>query len=47
MSLLILDACRTNPFGDRSGRSVGGARGLAGLEPPKGTFIMYSAGIGV
>jgi tetratricopeptide (TPR) repeat protein len=46
VSFFILDACRTNPFSDRRGRSLGGARGLAGLEPPKGSFVMYSAGLG-
>jgi len=46
VSLLILDACRNNPFEDGRGRSIGGARGLARIEAPKGTFIMYSAGIG-
>jgi uncharacterized caspase-like protein len=46
VTLLILDACRNNPFEDGRGRNIGGARGLARIEAPKGTFIMYSAGIG-
>ncbi len=46
VSWLILDACRNNPFDDGRGRGVGGAHGLAAVEAPKGTFIMYSAGIG-
>lgn len=44
VSLLILDACRNNPFQDKNGRSIGGSRGLAIMDPPEGTFILYSAG---
>ena len=46
MSLLILDACRDNPFPQPGGRSVGGTRGLARVEAPEGTFVMFSAGTG-
>jgi uncharacterized caspase-like protein len=46
LNLVILDACRDNPFDQVAGRSVGSARGLAVTEPPEGTFIMYSAGTG-
>jgi hypothetical protein len=46
LNLVILDACRDNPFEQVAGRSVGSARGLAVTEPPEGTFIMYSAGTG-
>ncbi len=46
VSFLILDACRDNPFADNRGRSVGATRGLARAEPPKGSFVMYSAGTG-
>jgi formylglycine-generating enzyme required for sulfatase activity len=46
VSLLILDACRDNPFPRQGTRSVGALRGLARLEPPAGAFIMFSAGIG-
>lgn len=42
-SLIVLDACRDNPFAEGT-RTVGGARGLARVEPPEGTFIMFSAG---
>jgi hypothetical protein len=45
-NLVILDACRDNPFERLAGRSVGSQRGLAMAEPPEGTFIMYSAGTG-
>ena len=46
LNLVILDACRDNPFEQVAGRSVGSARGLAVTEPPEGTFIMFSAGSG-
>jgi hypothetical protein len=46
LNLVILDACRDNPFEQVAGRSVGSRRGLAITEPPEGTFIMYSAGVG-
>ena len=44
--IVIVDACRDNPFATKGKRSLGGTRGLAAVEPPKGTFIMYSAGTG-
>lgn len=46
VSLLIIDACRDNPFLDARGRSVGGTRGLARAEPPEGAFVLFSAGAG-
>ena len=46
LNLVILDACRDNPFEQVAGRTVGGARGLAVTEPPQGTFIMFSASTG-
>ena len=46
LNIVILDACRDNPFPYLAGRSVGRTRGLAMTEPPEGTFIMYSAGTG-
>jgi Caspase domain/YARHG domain len=44
--ILVLDACRDNPFRDNLGRSVGGARGLAQSQASNGVFVIYSAGIG-
>ncbi len=44
VTLLILDACRNNPFQDSRGRSIGGTRGLAQMEPPEGSFVIFSAG---
>jgi uncharacterized caspase-like protein len=46
VSLIVLDACRDNPFVTSRGRSLGGSRGLADVRAPSGTFIMYSAGAG-
>src|SRR5262249_18198046 len=44
--VLVLDACRENPFRDATGRAIGGARGLARIEATNGVFVLYSAGIG-
>jgi hypothetical protein len=44
INVVILDACRNNPFSDPKLRSGGGTRGLTLVEPPSGTFVMYSAG---
>jgi hypothetical protein len=40
LNLLILDACRNNPFGGRGLRATGG--GLAQLRAPEGTLISYA-----
>lgn len=44
--VLVLDACRENPFRDTKGRSIGGQRGLAHMPAPGGVFVIYSAGVG-
>lgn len=46
VSILILDACRDNPFPKAGTRSLGGTQGLARTAGPEGTFVLYSAGIG-
>lgn len=47
ISLVVLDACRSNPFAPTDMRAVGAGGGLAGIkDPPEGMFIMYSAGAG-
>jgi len=46
LSLVMLDACRHNPFPRRGTRSLGGTRGLGRVDPPEGTFILFSAGAG-
>jgi len=40
LNLVILDACRNNPFGGRGLRDVGG--GLAQMKAPRGTLISYA-----
>ncbi len=40
----VLDACRENPFAQKGTRGIGGSAGLAKMDPPEGTFVMYSAG---
>jgi hypothetical protein len=46
LSLLVIDACRDNPFKKAYGRSIGATRGLAIPQAPSGTLVIYSAGIG-
>lgn len=46
LNMVILDACRDNPFPTANGRSVGTTRGLARINAPTGTFVMYSADAG-
>jgi len=47
VSMLIIDACRNNPFPKAGTRSVGRSVGLGQrANPPRNTFVMYSAGIG-
>ena len=45
-TLLVLDACRDNPFAIQGTRSIGISRGLTRTEAPSGVFILFSAGIG-
>jgi hypothetical protein len=40
LNLVILDACRNNPFGGRSLRGIGS--GLASIESPDGTLIAFA-----
>jgi hypothetical protein len=40
LNLMILDACRNNPFGGRGLRASGG--GLAQMQAPEGTLISYA-----
>lgn len=47
VSILIIDACRNNPFPKEGTRSVGRSVGLGQRpNPPRNTFVLYSAGIG-
>ncbi|MEC9343710.1 MAG: caspase family protein, partial [Pseudomonadota bacterium] len=40
LNLLVLDACRNNPFGGRGMRSAGS--GLAQMQAPEGTLISFA-----
>lgn len=44
--MLILDACRDNPFKQPGVRSVGLERGFARMPEASGVFSLYSAGFG-
>lgn len=44
-AIMVLDACRNNPFERPGKRSLGGSAGLAPMASlPEGVFLMYSAG---
>jgi TPR repeat protein len=45
-NVVILDACRDNPYRDNQGRSIGEERGLDRVDPPPGFFLLYSASAG-
>lgn len=45
-TILILDACRNNPFKTSGGRSIGQTRGLSRMDTRQGMFVMFSAGAG-
>jgi tetratricopeptide (TPR) repeat protein len=44
--VMVLDACRDNPFKKTGSRGVGGGRGLGEMRAPEGVFVLYSAGFG-
>jgi formylglycine-generating enzyme required for sulfatase activity len=46
VALVVLDACRDNPFPRSATRSIGNTRGLIEGSPARGIFTIYSAGIG-
>jgi uncharacterized caspase-like protein len=46
VAIVVLDACRDNPFRRVGTRTIGGERGLARIDPVRGVFALYSAGIG-
>jgi uncharacterized caspase-like protein len=43
-TVLVLDACRDNPFATGSTRGSAAQRGLARVDAPEGVFILMSAG---
>jgi hypothetical protein len=46
VTVMILDACRNNPFKASGGRSIGQTRGLSRMDARRGLFVMFSAGTG-
>ncbi|WP_407524729.1 caspase family protein [Methylobacterium oryzisoli] len=44
--VMVIDACRDNPFPRKGTRSLGLARGLSRTEPAEGVFSLYAAGAG-
>jgi caspase domain-containing protein len=42
--ILVLDACRNNPFERKGTRGAEGTGGLAAMTPPPGVFVVFSAG---
>jgi hypothetical protein len=44
--VLVIDACRENPFASRGVRGIGGSGGIALLPSAEGTLILYSAADG-
>ena len=46
VAVVVLDACRDNPFKRPGVRSIGAERGLERIEPVRGVFTFYSAGLG-
>jgi uncharacterized caspase-like protein len=40
LSMMLLDACRNNPFGGRGLRATSG--GLARMQAPEGTLISFA-----
>ena len=46
ITVMVLDACRNNPFKAGPGRSIGQSRGLSRMDMRRGLFVMFSAGAG-
>lgn len=44
VAILVLDACRDNPFAAPGTRDVALTRGLARIDAPEGVFVLMSAG---
>jgi hypothetical protein len=44
VAVLVLDACRDNPFANDTSRSAAIGRGLARVDAPEGVFVLMSAG---
>jgi hypothetical protein len=46
VTVVVLDACRNNPFASSGTKGIGGEKGLAPHEPPSGVFTLYAASRG-
>jgi formylglycine-generating enzyme required for sulfatase activity len=46
VAIVVLDACRNNPFAASGTKGVGGEKGLAPHESPSGVFTFYAASRG-
>ena len=46
ITVVVLDACRNNPFSGSGTRGIGGNKGLAPRKPPSGVFSFYAASRG-
>jgi formylglycine-generating enzyme required for sulfatase activity len=46
VTVVVLDACRTNPFGRTGGKGIGGSKGLAPPPQVRGVFSLYAASSG-
>ncbi|MCO5082249.1 MAG: caspase family protein [Rhizobiaceae bacterium] len=46
LALVVLDACRDDPFARDGTRGAAKIGGLAPIQPNKGVFVIYSAGVG-
>jgi formylglycine-generating enzyme required for sulfatase activity len=46
VAVVVLDACRNNPFAASGTKGIGGEKGLAPHEPPGGVFTFYAASRG-
>jgi formylglycine-generating enzyme required for sulfatase activity len=44
VNIIVLDACRNNPFGEKGLRGTGS--GLASMDAPSGTLVAYATGPG-
>mgnify|MGYP001092736507 CR=1 FL=1 len=44
VAILVLDACRDNPFAEPGTRAIAATRGLARIDAPEGVFVLMSAG---
>jgi predicted metalloprotease len=46
VTVVVLDACRNNPYASAGTKGVGGDKGLAPHEPASGVFTLYAASRG-